>query len=157
MATESGYIGLLNEIRLQEARAGIFLKAWADKTDNPDLKHCLSMVAEREDSHGAIFERRIRELGGSLQDGSLQDNEDPMFAERLRVASSDMTDTEKIAWMTEAQDRAPKPTVRERYEEATEDESVDALTRSLLRWFTGVENDSGSCMKSVYAQIEPGE
>ena len=152
MATESNYMELLNDIRLQEARAGIFLKAWADKTDNPDLKHCLSMVAEREDSHGAIFERRIRELGGALQD-----NEDPMFAERLRVASSDMTDTEKIAWMTEAQDRAPKPTVRERYEEATEDESVDALTRSLLRWFTDVENDSGTHMKSVYAQIEPGE
>ena len=152
MATESDYIGLLNEIRLQEARAGIFLKAWADKTDNPDLKDCLSMVAEREDSHGAIFERRIRELGGSLQD-----NEDPMFAERLRVASSDMTDAEKISWMTEAQERAPKPTVRERYEEATEDESVDALTRSLLRWFTDVENDSGACMKTVYAQIEPAE
>ena len=152
MATESDYIGLLNDIRLQEIRAGIFLKAWADKTDNPDLKHCLSMVAEREDSHGAIFERRIRELGGPLQD-----NEDPMSAETLRVASSDMTDTEKIAWMTEAQHRAPKPTVRERYEEATEDESVDALTRSLLRWFTDVENDSGTSMKSVYAQIEQGE
>ena len=90
MATESDYIALLNDIRLQEIRAGIFLKAWADKTDNPDLKHCLSMVAEREDSHGAIFERRIRELGGPLQD-----NEDPMSAETLRVASSDMTDTEK--------------------------------------------------------------
>ena len=152
MATESDYIGLLNDIRLQEARAGVFLKAWADKTDNQDLRHCLSMVAEREDSHGAIFERRIRELGGSLDD-----NEDPMFAERLRVASSDMTDPEKIAWMTEAQDRAPKPTVRERYEAATEDESVDALTRSLLRWFTDVENDSGTHMKSVYAQIEQGE
>ena len=145
------YIDLLNDIRLQEHRAGVFLKAWADKTPNADLRGCLTMVAEREDSHGQIFDRRIRELGGDIQD-----KDDPMFAERMRVLSSDMTDVEKIAWLREATANAPKPTVRERYEVATEDESVDALTRSLLRWFTDVENDSGADMRRVYAQLEEG-
>ena len=35
-----------------------------------------------------------------------------------------------------------------------EDDSGDALTRSLLRWFTDVENDSGARMSGVYAEIE---
>ena len=35
-----------------------------------------------------------------------------------------------------------------------EDESVDPLTRSLLRWFTDVENDSVVRMGEVYTKIE---
>ena len=143
------YIDLLNDIRLQEYRAGIFLKAWADKTEHPGLKNCLSVVAERETSHGDIFDRRIRELGGKPED-----KDDELFHERLRVAGSDMTDAEKIAQMREFQTRMTLPTVRMRYEEASEDESVDHLTRSLIKWFTEVEDDSGTTMRAVYAEIE---
>ena len=35
-----------------------------------------------------------------------------------------------------------------------EDESVDPLTRSLIRWFTDVENDSVVLMGKVYSEIE---
>ena len=77
-----------------------------------------------------------------------------MFAERLRVAGSEMTDKEKIVWMREAQTRVTLPTVRQRYEAASVDESVDQLTRSLIKWFTEVEDDSGASMRAVYAEIE---
>ncbi len=149
MSAQADYIDLLNDIRLQEHRAGVFLKAWADKTGHSGLKGCLSFVAERETSHGDIFDRRIRELGGTPED-----KDDALFHERLEVASSDMTDVEKIRWMREAQTRVTLPTVRQRYEAASEDESVDALTRSLIRWFTEVEDDSGASMREVYAEIE---
>ena len=149
MPDKPEYIDLLNDIRLQEYRAGIFLKAWAEKTEHPGLKGCLSVVAERETSHGDIFDRRIRELGGTPED-----KDDALFHERLRVAGSDMTDPEKIVWMREAQTRATLPTVRMRYEEAGVDESVDQLTRSLIKWFTEVEDDSGASMRAVYAEIE---
>ena len=149
MPDKPEYIDLLNDIRLQEYRAGIFLKAWADKTDHPGLKGCLSLVAERETSHGDIFDRRIRELGGSPED-----KDDALFHERLHVAESDMTDAEKIVQMREFQTRMTLPTVRMRYEEAGQDESVDQLTRSLIKWFTEVEDDSGASMRAVYADIE---
>ena len=149
MPDKPEYIDLLNDIRLQEHRAGVYLKAWADKTGHPGLKACLSLVAERETSHGDIFDRRIRELGGTPED-----KDDAMFAERLRVAGSDMTDKEKIVWMREAQSRVTLPTVRQRYEAASVDESVDQLTRSLIKWFTEVEDDSGASMRAVYAEIE---
>tara|TARA_B100000809_G_scaffold141174_1_gene138778 strand:- start:5027 stop:5485 length:459 start_codon:yes stop_codon:yes gene_type:complete len=149
MTSKPEYIDLLNDIRLQENRAGVYLEAWANKTDNKDLKECLSFVAAREYSHGDIFDRRVKELGFDTQE-----IEDPDFEEKVRLVTSDISDAEKIAWLKEARLRMPTPGVRQRYEAATVDESVDPLTRSLLRWFTDVEDDSVVRMGEVYAEIE---
>ena len=145
------YLDLLNDICLQEGRAGVFLGAWADKTPDSQLQECLNMVAARETSHHDIFERRIRELGFAKQE-----KEDPTFAERLEVLGSDRHDADKIQWNKEAAAKQAKPTVRDRYEAAMEDEKVDPLTRSLLRWFSDVESDSRDTMADVYARIEKG-
>ena len=149
MTSKPDYIDLLNDIRLQETRAGVYLEAWADKTANKDLKECLSFVAAREYSHGDIFDRRVKELGFDTQE-----IEDPDFEKKVQVVTSDISDAEKIAWLKEARLRMPTPGVRQRYEAATVDESVDPLTRSLLRWFTDVEDDSVVRMGEVYAEIE---
>ena len=149
MTSKPEYIDLLNDIRLQEHRAGVYLEAWANKTENKDLKECLSFVAAREYSHGDIFDRRVKELGFDTQE-----IEDPDFEKKVQVVTSDISDVEKIAWLKEARLRMPTPGVRQRYEAATVDESVDPLTRSLLRWFTDVEDDSVVRMGGVYAEIE---
>jgi len=149
MTSKPEYVDLLNDIRLQENRAGVYLEAWANKTENKDLKECLSFVAAREYSHGDIFNRRVKELGFATVEV-----EDSEFEEKVRVVSSDISDAEKITWLKESRSRMPSPGVRERYEAATVDESVDPLTRSLLRWFTDVENDSVVSMNKVYAEIE---
>ena len=149
MTSKPEYIDLLNDIRLQEHRAGVYLEAWANKTENKDLKECLSFVAAREYSHGDIFDRRVKELGFDTQE-----IEDPDFEKKVQVVTSDISDVEKIAWLKEARLRMPTPGVRQRYEAATVDESVDPLTRSLLRWFTDVEDDSVVRMGEVYAEIE---
>jgi len=70
--TELHYFQLLNDIASGERQHGIYIQAWADKTPDPELKACLSMVADRETSHYHIFKRRIWELGYSWRD-----NEDP--------------------------------------------------------------------------------
>ena len=149
MADTPEYIDLLNTIRQQENRAGVYLRAWAEATANPDLKECLSLVAARETSHGEIFDRRVQELGFPLVE-----IQDPEFMEKVQVVSSDISDGDKIAWLKESQMRQASPTVRDRYEAAVEDDSVDPLTRSLLRWFIDVENDSRDLMGRVYAQLE---
>ena len=149
MTSKPEYVSLLNDIRLQENRAGVYLEAWANKTDNKDLKECLSFVAAREYSHGDIFDRRVKELGFQTEEIS-----DPDFDEKVRVVKSDISDAEKIAWLKETRLRQATPGVRERYEAATDDEAVDPLTRSLWRWFTDVENDSVVRMGAVYAEIE---
>ena len=147
--TEPHYLELLNDIASGERRAGIHLAAWATKTQNPGLKSCLSLVADREMSHYHIFKRRILELGHSWIE-----NDAPEFEERLKVSSSDMPDIEKIRWGKAQQARRQGPAIRERYEAAIADETVDPLTRSLLRWFSDVEADSGSLLRRVYDGIE---
>ena len=148
-ATKPHYLELLNDIASGEKRAGIHLAAWAGKTRDPELKSCLSLVADRETSHYHIFKRRISELGYNWQE-----NDAPEFEERLRVSNSDMPDVEKIRWGKAQQALRQGPAIRERYEAAIADETVDPLTRSLLRWFSDVEADSGSLLRLVYDGIE---
>jgi len=143
------YLELLNTIASGERRAGVYLQAWADTTPDPELRACLSMVAHRETSHYHIFKRRIAELGSSWTD-----IQDPDFEARLQVSSSELPDVEKIRWGKARQAQRQGPTMRERYEAAIADETVDPLTRSLLRWFSDVEADSGARLRAIYDRIE---
>jgi hypothetical protein len=153
MATGKGsephYLPLLNDIASGERRAGVHLQAWADTTPDLELKACLSMVADRETSHYHIFKRRIQELGYTWKDDGTLDLE-----ERLRVSTSDMPDVEKIRWGKAKQAHRQGPPIRERFEAAIADDTVDPLTRSLLRWFSDVETDSGGRIGAIHDRIE---
>ena len=123
--TTPHYLELLNTIASGERRAGVFLQAWADTTLDPELRSCLSMVADRETSHYHVFKRRIAELGYAWTD-----IQDPDFAERLKVSGSDLPDVEKIRWGKVKQAQRRGPTIRERYEAAIADETVDQIGRA---------------------------
>jgi len=107
------------------------------------------MVAQRETSHYHIFKRRITELGYAWTDIP-----DPDFAERLKVSGATLSDVEKIRWGKARQAQRQGPTIRDRYEAAIADASVDPLTRSLLRWFAEVEADSGARLRAIYERLE---
>jgi len=143
------YLELLNTIASGERRAGVLLQAWADTTPDPALRACLSMVASRETSHYQIFKRRIEELGCTWTE-----TPDPDFEARLQVNGSSMPDAEKMRWAKTRQAQRQGPTIRERYEAAMADETVDPLTRALLRWFAEVEADSGARLRALYDRIE---
>ena len=143
------YLELLNAIASGERRAGVFLQAWADTTPDPELQACLSMVANRETSHYHVVKRRIAELGYAWTDIP-----DPDFDERLKVSGSALPDVEKIRWGKAKQAQRRGPTIRDRYEAAIADETVDPLTRSLLRWFADVEVDSAARLRTIYDRIE---
>jgi len=147
--TEPHYLELLNTIASGERRAGVYLQVWADTTRDPELKACLSMMADRETSHYHIFTRRIAELGYAWTE-----TPDADFEERLQVSGSALPDVEKIRWGKAKQAQRRGPTIRERYEAAITDETVDPLTRSLLRWFAEVEADSGARLRAIYERIE---
>ena len=147
--TKPHYLNLLNDIASGERRAGIYLQAWADCTRDSELKDCLSLVARRETSHYDVFKRRIQELGYTWMDDETSDLE-----ERLQVSVSDMPDVEKIRWGKAKQAQRQGPTIRERFEAAIADDTVDSLTRSLLRWFSDVETDSSERLRAIYERIE---
>jgi Mn-containing catalase len=151
--TKPHYLDLLQEIAPGERRAGVLLKAWADKSQDPGLKECLNFVARRETSHYHIFRRRLEELGGTYEE-----NDDPSFTERLLVNCSDMPDIEKIRYGQARQQRQRQqqqgPTRGEKIDAAIADESVDQITRDLLTWFAKVEADSGTALRKAYARVE---
>jgi DNA-binding helix-hairpin-helix protein with protein kinase domain len=107
------------------------------------------MVANRETSHDRGSKRRIAELGYAWTDIP-----DPDFDERLKVSGSAIPDVEKIRWGKAKQAQRRGPTIRDRYEAAIADGTVDPLTRSLLRWFADVEVDSAARLRAIYDRIE---
>jgi hypothetical protein len=151
MTQKPEYVDLLNDIRLQEAGAAVYLRAWGEKTTDPELKDWLSMVTAREVSHGEIFGRRINELGFETEGSEDQD-----YAPRLELLGSDRSDAEKIQELMAEVENPPKPTLEERYKAALVDESVDSLTRSLLSWWTDVEADTVGRMVPIFDRVKAG-
>ena len=143
------YLGLLNTIAQDERRASVLLQAWADKTPDPEMRSLLTTFVAREASHYHVFNRRIEELGYTLED-----EEAPEYEERLRLIGSDAPDIEKVGFEKARRARRQSPTLRDKYVAAASDETVDPLTRSLLRWFADEEADSASRATEAYERIE---
>ena len=66
----------------------------------------------------------------------------------------DVPDVEKARWAKAKQAQRKSPTIRDRYEAAMADGTVDPLTRSLLHWFSDVEADSSFRLRQSYDRIE---
>jgi rubrerythrin len=147
--TKPEYLGLLNSISLAESNAGLYLKAWADVTPDPELKRALCLVAARETTHGEVFRQRIERLGFSVID-----KEDPRVAERVRLLGDPKrSDVEKI----EARRRDVRDADIDQFftsiDERVADEAVDQLTRDTLRWYIHEERDSRALLRSAYQRI----
>ena len=142
------YLELLNSVARAEEVAGVLLSAWAEEATDPELRDRLSLVAARETSHYHVFTRRIQELGYSLNTG-----EEPQVAELLEINGCGMGDIEKMRRLKAWERGLQSPTLEERYVAAISDETVDPLTRSLLRWFTDEEADSTQSLTEVYGRM----
>ena len=147
--TKPDYLGLLNSISLAESHAGLYLKAWADVTPDPDLKRALWLVAARETTHGEVFRQRIERLGFSVID-----KEDPKVAERVRLLGDPRrSDVEKIQARRKDVRDADIDQFFTSIDERVADDSVDQLTRDTLRWYIHEERDSRALLRSAYERI----
>jgi hypothetical protein len=142
--TKPPYLGLLNAISLAERRAGVYLTAWADVTDDEDLAATLRLVAARESSHGDLFCRRLCELGYELRPKA-----DPKASEQLaKYANPKISDCEKIG---EEREEAGDP-FREINQQLA-DGAFDPMTANMLSWYIGEERDSGKRLRAAYAKV----
>ena len=148
--TKPAYLGLLNGISLAETRAGRYLTAWADVTDDAELRQVVAFVAARETSHGEVFRQLVERLGFTVQD-----RDDPKFAERLHIYGDPaVSDHEKIRYGRYGREADGIDRVLDSIEERSKDESVDALTRDTLRWYVHEERDSEELLRAAYARVE---
>lgn len=68
----SSYLGLLDAISIAERNSGVYLKAWADMTADPEPKRALTQVA-RPRGHGPTPRSPAR--GSSAGSATLTDQE----------------------------------------------------------------------------------
>jgi DNA-binding transcriptional ArsR family regulator len=150
-STRPEYLGLLNTISIGERNAGVYLKAWAELTPDPELRQVLALVAARETTHGEVFRQRIERLGFAVRD-----KDDPVLGERLKVyGDAGLSDLQKVrAFPRDKQWEDRIDAIFATLDAHAADESVDALTRDTLRWYVHEERDSRDLLRAAYARVE---
>jgi hypothetical protein len=145
MSDKPSYLGLLNAIAVNEARAHQYLQVWIDKTTDPDVKAVLQTVAWREGEHGMSFAKRVNELGYELRD-----RDDLNLADRLAVAASDRSDLEKMEYF--GQNNLDE--VLGAFDDIFKDHSIDIRTGELLGRYIAEEFDTARLLRCCYDQLK---
>jgi rubrerythrin len=137
MTDKPSYLGLLNAVSNAETRAHCYLTAWAEVTDDPDVRAVLVKVAAREGEHGMAFAKRIDELGFEVQP-----TDDPDFDRRMTLVSSrDKTDLEKLEGIG-LLDFCPAEGEPDVFDGFFRDHSIDIQTGELLGRYIAEERDT---------------
>jgi hypothetical protein len=145
MSEKPSYLGLLNAIAVNEARAHQYLQVWIDKTTDPEVEAVLRTVAWREGEHGMSFAKRVDELGYTLRD-----RDDLDLADRLEVAGSDRSDLEKMEYF--GQDRLDE--VLGAFDNIFRDHTIDVQTGELLGRYVAEEFDTARLLRCCYEQLK---
>jgi len=134
MSDKPSYLGLLNAIAVAEGQAGRYLTAWADTTDDEQVREVLRFVALREAEHGLAFEKRVVELGYSLRPG-----DETELQYKMELAQSDRSDREKF----EAFGIGQPIDGNDVFTNMFANPDLDPVTGGLLGRYIAEERDSG--------------
>ena len=145
MSEKPSYLGLLNAIAVNEARAHRYLLAWIDATDDPAVQAVLRTVAWREGEHGMSFAKRINELGYEVRE-----KDDGGLAEQMAVAGSDMGDIEKMERF--GLDRLDD--LLRGFDTVFSDHSIDIRTGELMGRYVAEEFDTARLLKCCYDELK---
>ena len=143
MTKKPSYLGLLNAIANGEADAAVYLTAWAEVTDDPDVQKALRTVIARETEHAAAFTKRLDELGYSVIPRPDKDH-----AKRVRFAKSSKSDLEKLVKFGFDRD----PSSPDIFDRMFNNHDIDIATGALLGRYISEERDTlrllhGVCRK----------
>ena len=144
-AKKPTYLGLLNAISLAETEAGIYLRAWADATQDEELACTLRLVAARETSHGQLFCRMLNELGYELRPKPNAE----AAARVARYGNPKISDLDKIGSARGEVERDPFADIERRMK----DGEFDPVTCNMLSWYICEERDSGAKLREAYAKV----
>ena len=148
MSDTPSYLGLLNAIAVGEAQAHAYLTCWIETSSNPDVKAVLATVAAREGEHGMSFAKRINELGYTVRPSK----DEAAFEKRMKIASSNMSDLEKMEKLGTGQlDTGDQPDVFDKF---FSDHSIDIATGALLGRYIVEERDSARLLANCYRALK---
>ena len=148
MTGKPTYLGLLNAIAVAEGEAGVYLREWADRTDDPAVREVLELVALREAEHALAFEKRLVELGYRLRPG-----DGARLAEALEIVRSGCSDREKFESLEIGREPTEGPDI---FSRMFENRELDPVTGGLLGRYVAEERDSGRRLRSCYESLAAG-
>ena len=141
------YVPLLNQIAAAEAIGERMLKCWAEKAKNPELAKVLNAVAIREGEHSKAFEKRLCELGYSV-DWSDTLGGGPETDAYVAFLESDASDEEKLERAFGLVPEGADP-----FKGFFDDQSIDPTTGALLGRYIAEERDSGRMLRQCYEDL----
>ncbi len=144
------YMPLLNSIAVNEAKGYQLLNCWATTTQDPQLKSALQFVAIREGEHAAAFTKRMCELGCAVDEKSAY-QVFKNFDEQLACAGSNITDAEKVAFLTRGE--KPEGERKDPFRSFFRDTTIDPQTGELLGRYIAEERDSGRRLRAEYDRV----
>ena len=146
------FIKLFNQIALGEAQAGKYLKAWANTTNDPDVKEALNLVALRETEHAFAFEKRLCELGYDLKMPEDQAKRNEQLKSLMKIATSNsMNDCEKFEKFGLNKPQNDKPDLFSKM--FSIDKTMDPASGALLGRYIAEERDSGRKFYEAYTCV----
>ena len=144
MSDKPSYLGLLNAIAVNEARAERYLQVWIEATPDPGVRRVLQKVAWREGEHGMSFAKRVDELGYTLRV-----TDDPAAEEQMKVAGSDLSDLEKM----ERFGLHRLDEVLCGFDDVFKDHTIDIATGELLGRYIAEEFDTSRLLRACYEEL----
>jgi hypothetical protein len=147
MSDKPTYLGLLNALAEAEWRAYEYLGAWAEQTDDEEVRAVLRKVAAREGEHGMAFAKRLDELGYQVRHRPPGEEEQA----RAEVARSDRSDLEKLECLGYGRPYDPdRPDV---FDSFFTNHTIDPITGALLGRYIAEERDTERLLRACYATL----
>lgn len=151
MAKKPSYIGKLNAIANGERGGYELFKAWSGATKDNKLRPVLEKIAVREAEHSWAFEKRLCELGYTLQPETSK-----QVAKLKKLLRSSVSDTAKFQAFgigVESADKAAQAQ-QDQLLMLLADKTIDPQTGELLGRFICEERDSGRLLTNAYKAVK---
>ncbi len=145
MPDKPRYLGLLNAIAVNEARAHRYLTAWIAVTPDPEVRAVLQKVAWREGEHAMSFGRRVEELGFTLREKDGERAEDDLSV----AGSTELTDRQKM----EHFGLHDLDSVLHGFDDLFKDHTIDIRTGELLGRYIAEEFDTARLTAACYRAL----
>jgi rubrerythrin len=149
MAKKPTYIGALNAVANGERGGHELFRRWADKTRDAKLKPVLEMVAIREMEHSWAFEKRLCELGYSLQPRT-----NPNLKKTLKIMSSSVSDEKKFQALGVGSKGTNGSDDTDQLLNLLADKNIDPQTGALIGRFICEERDTGRVLTNAYRAMK---
>jgi len=139
--------GQLNAIAVEAGREAKLLRTWRKRSANGALQQALEALELEARERAAVFARQTHRLGGKLED-----RYSDRFEERLAIASSDLSDPDKLTRLFDL-----SGAVEDALETLFDTPAIDAGSGALLGRYIAERRQRLARLRELRVRLSPVE